>query len=82
MCNKCDNSVQFVAKLLKVDPSALKMALTTRLMSQVKQLGGLNASDIKYDIYAMSSYLEFLKLLNMLLFQVLVMFSFIFLEFH
>ncbi|XP_046847293.1 LOW QUALITY PROTEIN: unconventional myosin-VI-like [Xenia sp. Carnegie-2017] len=47
VCNKCDNSVQFVAKLLKVDPSALKMALTTRLMSQVKQLGGLNASAIK-----------------------------------
>ena len=47
VASKSESSVNMVAKLLQVDAGALKMALTTRLMSQVKQLGALGTGDIK-----------------------------------
>ena len=45
--SKSEGSVNMTAKLLQVDAAALKMALTTRLMSQVKQLGALGTGNIK-----------------------------------
>jgi hypothetical protein len=44
---KSEGAVNVVAKLLQVNAAALKMAMTTRLMSQVKQLGALGTGDIK-----------------------------------
>ena len=48
VASKSESSVNMVAKLLQVDAGVLKMALTTRLMSQVKQLGALGTGDIKW----------------------------------
>ena len=42
-----ENAINIVAKLLHVEAAGLKMALTTRLMSQVKQLGAAVSGDIK-----------------------------------
>ena len=47
MASKSGNTINIVAKLLGVEAAGLKMALTTRLMSQVKQLGALGTGDIK-----------------------------------
>ena len=47
MASQSEGSVNIIAKLLQVDAAALKMALTTRLMSQVKQLGALGTGSIK-----------------------------------
>lgn len=47
MTSKSENAVNMVAKLLQVEAAGLKVALTARLMSQVKQLGALGSSDIK-----------------------------------
>ena len=44
---KSENVVNTVAKLLQVEAAGLKQALTTRLMSQVKQRGAMKAGDIK-----------------------------------
>ena len=47
VASKSENTINIVAKLLGVEAAGLKMALTTRLMSQVKQLGALGTGDIK-----------------------------------